>query len=292
MIFGNKHPSKEKFLRAFEGNWAACLVQDGSQPFKLLSRQPLRQGKPFHSGSQTDGPPQRSSKGVSLEPSALVAAAAGPPDLGCFCAWQVMMVCDSQRTWNNRRGSRRTCRRNRAGDYSQPRKDGMNSDKHRMHFRQAAAAATKWAGRAQHADGHTWAMQALAARSVIFTAFNSKEKHHKTQRGALKVVSHNKHWAIFVGCFLAQMITQQNKKVGCRWEMYDIKSNLSQKGIGYKKFWSIDHPGRVPDDCLTAQTHRISSKEDKNFFQVVQLKKSGFILNLVSSFFQINKVST
>lgn len=38
---------------------------------------------------------------------------------------------------------------------------------------------------------------------------------------------------MFVGCFLAQMITQQTKKVGPRQEMYDIKSNLSQKGVGH-----------------------------------------------------------
>lgn len=189
MIFGNKYPSKEKFLRAFKGNSAACLVQDGSQPLKLLSRQPLWPGKPFHSGSQMDGPPQRSSKRVRLEPSALVAAAAGAPDQGCLCAWQVVMERDSQTTWNNWRGSRRTCGRNRAGGYSQPRKDGMNSNKHRMHFGQAAAAAARWVGRAQRADGHTWAMWPLAPRPVIFTAFTSNEKHHETQRWALKVVT-------------------------------------------------------------------------------------------------------
>lgn len=216
MIFGNKYPSKENFLRAFEGNSAACLLQDASQPFKLLSRQPLWPGKPFHSGSQMDGPPQRSSKGVHLEPSALVAAAAGPPDLGCLCVWQVVMECDSQRTWNNWRGSRRTCRRNRAGGYSEPRKDGMNSNKRRMHFRPAVAAAARWVDRAQCADGHTWAMQALRARPVVFTAFNSKAKHHETQRWALKVVTYSEQQVVFVGCFLAQMITQQNKKVGPR----------------------------------------------------------------------------
>lgn len=86
MIFGNKYPSTEKFLRAFEGNSAACLVQDGIQPFKSLSRQPLRPGEPFHSGTQLDGPQQRASKGVHLEPSALAAAAARPPDLGRLCA--------------------------------------------------------------------------------------------------------------------------------------------------------------------------------------------------------------
>lgn len=96
---------------------------------------------------QMDGLPQRANKGVHLEPSALVAAAAEHPDLGYLCVWQVAMERDSQSTWNNWRGSRRTCRRNRAGDSSQPHKDGMNSIKHRMCFRQALAAAARWVGR-------------------------------------------------------------------------------------------------------------------------------------------------
>lgn len=84
MIFGNKHSSGEKFLRVFEANPAACLVQDRSQAFKLLSRQRLWPGEPFHSSPQTKGLPQMASKGVCLALSALVAAAAGPLGQGCL----------------------------------------------------------------------------------------------------------------------------------------------------------------------------------------------------------------
>lgn len=66
MIFGNKYSSREKSLRVFEANPAACLVQDGSQAFKSLSRQQLWPGEPFHSNPQRNGLPQMASTKVCV----------------------------------------------------------------------------------------------------------------------------------------------------------------------------------------------------------------------------------